>query len=236
MRSALVAGMPFRARDCLLAVCLFCGACAGPGERATCLAEPEAAVKTVYLVSHGWHAGIVFQRADLTAAHWPVLDRLPMSKYLEVGWGDRDYYRSPDPSWAVTLKAALLPTRSVLHLVAFDAAVASYFPRSEIVALSLSESGFQRLSRRVAASFARDAAGNAMPLGPGLYGASYSYLSTESYHLFNTCNVWTARAIAAAGCPIAPATTITVERLMGQARDFGQLLQPAPALPHAGEE
>jgi len=197
------------------------------------VAGPDAPVKTVYLVSHGWHAGIVIRRADLATGQWPALDQLPRSKFLELGWGDRDYYRTPDPSWAVTLKAALLPTRSVMHVVAFDADVPSYFPRSEIIALPLSKAGFEGLSRHVSASFARDAAGNAMPLGPGLYGASQMYLSTQTYHLFNTCNVWTARALKAAGCPITPATTLTVERLMARARGFGRLLQPAPALPHA---
>ena len=215
-------------------VCLLCSACAGPGEKVACLAELKAPAKSVYLVSHGWHAGIVIRRADLAEDQWPGLAHLPMSEFLEVGWGDRDYYRTPDPSWAVTLKAALLPTESVLHVVAFNAAVPSYFPRSEIIELPLSEAGFERLSRHVSASFARDAVGNGIPVGPGLYGVSQMYLSTETYHLFNTCNVWTARAIKAAGCPIMPAATITVDRLMARVRGFGRLIQLLPSIPAEG--
>lgn len=215
-------------------VCLVCSACAGSGEKATCRIGPDGAARVVYLVSHGWHAGIVIRRADIAAVRWPELSRLPASEFLEVGWGDRDYYRTPDPSWTVTLRAALLPTPSVLHLVAFDAPVAAYFPRSEIIEIALDVPGFDRLLRQISASFARGAAGKAVPLGPGLYGSSQMYLSTETYHLFNTCNVWTARAIAAAGCPISPASILRVDSLMSRARQFGRLIQPREALPAGG--
>ncbi len=210
-----------------------CSACAGSGERAACLPGPNESAKIVYLVSHGWHAGIVVKRSDIPDAVWP---ELPMSKFLEVGWGDRDYYQTPDPHWGITLKAALLPTESVLHIVAFDGSVLAYFPHSEIIEIQLSEPGFERLSRHISASFAKGAAGKNIPLGPGLYGVSQMYLSTETYHLFNTCNVWTARAIKEAGCPITPALTITVDSLMSRARSFGRLIQSISTMPDSGAQ
>jgi hypothetical protein len=69
-----------------------------------------------------------------------------------------------------------------------------------------------------------------MSLGPGLYGNSRFYLSRETYHLFNTCNVWTARALRAAGLPITPARAISVESLMSQARKFGAVVQSGTQL------
>jgi len=206
-----------------------CSACAGSGERTDCLSASDAPAKTVYLVSHGWHAGIVVRRADIPDGAWPESKDFPASEFLEVGWGDRDYYQTPDPHWGITLKAALLPTESVLHIVAFDDAVLAYFPRSEIIVLQLSEPGFERLSRYISASYAKGPEGNPVPLGSGLYGVSRMYLSTESYHLFNTCNVWTARAIEEAGCPITPALSVSVDSLMSRARRFGRLIQPLAA-------
>ncbi len=206
-------------------ICASCSACAGSGEKTACLTGPNASAKTVYLVSHGWHAGIVVKRADIPDAVWSEHMDFPTSKFLEVGWGDRDYYQTPDPHWGITLKAALWPTESVLHVVAFDDSVLAYFPRSKIIEIKLSESGLEQLSRHISASYAKDAAGKSVPLGPGLYGVSQMYLSTETYHLFNTCNVWTARAIKEAGCPISPASTISVESLMSRARSFGRLIQ-----------
>lgn len=181
--------------------------------------------KTIYLVSHGWHAGIVLRRADIPGNVWPALGGFADAQYLEVGWGDMDYYRTPDPHMGLIIKAALLPTSSVLHIVGFSGAVPTYFPYSEIIRIELSAAGFEHLSRTIAASFATDEAGNASSMGPGLYGNSRFYLSRESYHLYNTCNVWTARALRAAGLPLIPATAIRVENLMSQTRKFGEVVQ-----------
>ena len=43
--------------------------------------------------------------------------------------------------------------------------------------------------------------------------------------LFNTCNVWTAKAPRAASVPITPSFSITVEQLMVQAQTFGEVVQ-----------
>jgi len=139
-----------------------------------------------------------------------------------------DFYQPPDPHLGLILKAALSPTASVLHIVGFNGPVPAYFPYSEIIGIELSSAGLEQLSRTVAASFARDEAGNITSLGPGLYGNSRFYLSRETYHLFNTCNVWTARALGAAGLPITPATATRVENLMSQAYKFGTVLQSGP--------
>jgi len=119
----------------------------------------------------------------------------------------------------------------VLHIVGFNGAVTAYYSSSEIIEIKLSEPGFELLSRYIAASFARDGSGQALPLGRGLYGNSRFYLSRESYHLLNTCNVWTARALRAASVPITPAFSITVEQLMAQAEAFGKVVRSKPATP-----
>jgi uncharacterized protein (TIGR02117 family) len=204
----------------ILLLATSCGACAAPGagERG----------ETIYLVSHGWHAGIVLRRADIPDSVWPAPGDFPDAQYLEVGWGDRDYYQTPDPHMGLILKAALSPTASVLHIVGFSGPVPAYFPYSEIIRIELSSAGFEHLSRTIVESFARDGDGNVTSLGPGLYGNSRFYLSRETYHLFNTCNVWTARVLRAAGLPITPATATRVESLMSQASKFGTVLQSGP--------
>jgi len=179
-------------------------------------------------VSHGWHAGIVLGRAEIPDNVWPAPVDFPDAQYLEVGWGDMDYYQTPDPHMGLIIKAALLPTASVLHIAAFSGPVQAYFPYSEIIRIELSSAGFEHLSRTIAASFATDEAGNITSLGQGLYGNSRFYLSRESDHLFNTCNVWTARVLRDAGLPITPAAATRVENLMSQARNFGIVVQSGP--------
>jgi uncharacterized protein (TIGR02117 family) len=192
---------------------------------------PNEPSKTIYLVSHGWHAGIVVKRADIPPGTWPQHNEFPEAEYLEVGWGDKDYYMTPEPHLGITLKAGLLPTASVLHIVGFSGSVTRYFPHSEVIRIELSEAGFQRVCSYLENSYARDESGLSQPLGPSLYGDGRFYLSRETYHAFNTCNVWTARALRGAGCPITPAANLTVETLMASVAEFGTVIQTRPSVP-----
>ncbi len=212
-----------RARAGVL-LCLLLGACAAAPRNALPV-DAAAAPRTVYLVSHGWHTGIVLRRADLPPDAWPERADIPDTEYLEIGWGDRDFYQSAQFSWRIALKAALWPTPSVLHLVGFNGPVVDYFTHSEVVELTLTPRDFQRLCVYVHEHFARNGAQRAPRLGPGLYGKSAFYPARAKFHLFNTCNVWTARALRSAGLPVTPFYAITTDSVMSQARRVGRTLQ-----------
>lgn len=204
----------------------------------TCASPPEGLfpprdgepAKPIYIVNHGWHAGIVLRGADVPPDLWPERRDFSLAEYLEVGWGDRDYYMSSRPGACLLLNAALLPTASVLHVVGFRGSVADYFPGSEIIRVNLSAEGFKRLVSYLDNSFDRDGKGRAPSLGPGLYGDSRFYPSRETYHAFNTCNVWVARALRAAGCPLTPGTKLRVEDLMSAVAEFGTPLRAGAVL------
>jgi len=215
-------------RFLLLIFCVVGVACAGAERKTASPATPDEPGKTVYLVSHGWHAGIVIRRADIQDGVWPEHRDLPDSVYLEVGWGDSDYYRTPDPHWGITFKAGLIPTASVLHIVGFSSSVPAYFANSEIIEIRLSDTGFAELCHYIAASYFKNPAGNSVALGLGLYGSSRFYQSHETYHLLNNCNAWTDRALQTAGCPLKPASVFTVENLMARARACGKVIQSKP--------
>ena len=184
-------------------------ACAAP------VAAPQSAGPanaTIYVVSHGGHTGIVVRKADVPPGLWPELRDFPSARYLEVGWGDAEYYPSPAPGLRDTLRAAFLPTDSVVHVVGIDTSVTAYFTTNEIVAIALSQAGVAGLARYIHDAFLREGEAPVSPLGPGLYGDSRFYPGRERFHLFRTCNVWTASALRAAGVPIQ--TDITAEGLM----------------------
>ncbi len=188
----------------------------------------NALTRSIYLVNQGWHAGIIVKRADIPDGVWSEHKDLPDSDYLELGWGDRDFYQDAKPNFWVTLKAALWPTESVLHIATFNGSVTNYFANREIIKIELSETGFEKLCRYFSKSYARDDAGKPISLGPGLYGVSRFYLSQETYHMFKTCNVWTAQALRSAGVPITSELTIKVESLMSEARTLGTVVQSKP--------
>ncbi|MDH3315212.1 MAG: DUF2459 domain-containing protein [Betaproteobacteria bacterium] len=205
----------------LVAIVLVVCACAEPQVASGPSASGNPAV-AIYLVAHERHTGLVIPRADIPAGLWPESRDFPGADYLEVGWGDRDYYQGRDQGLWGTLKAALWPTSSVLHVVGVRGPVARYFRASEVVELMLSRDGFARLVRYIHDAHERTGAAAVAALGPGLYGNSGFYPAWESFHLFRTCNVWTARALRTAGLPIHD--SITRDGLMSQARAIGRVL------------
>ena len=194
------------------------GGCASPP------AEPPTVphlAKVVYVLGHGWHTGLVVQRADIPDGIWPEHNDFPKAQYVEVGWGDKDFYQAQEPTFSLALKAALQSTASVLHVVGFNGPPEAYFPESEVIAVRLSPPGFERMSTFIHATYKRDENGRAIYLGPGWYEYSKFYLAMGTYHLFNTCNTWVAKALQAAGSPMYPASAMTAGNVMEQARKFG---------------
>lgn len=215
----------------LVVACAALSACAGSEIKIGLPSGPDEPTKTIYLANHGGHAGIIIRRDDIPDTVWPENKDFPDAEFLEVGWGDNDYYQMTDPHWTIAIKAALLPTSSVLHIVGFNGSILAYFPYSEIIVIQLTEPGFERLCRYIATSYAKDTAGNSLPLGAGHYDTSQFYLSSETYHIFKTCNVWTAKALRTAGCQVTPAVTITADTLMSRVRTCGKVIQPKPNSP-----
>ena len=201
-------------------ILLALGACAAPPPGP---AEPQGPAVAVYLVAHDKHSGIAVRRVDVPAGLWPESHDFPQAEYLEVGWGDRDYYYGRNQGLWGKLRAALWSNPSVLHVAGVRGPLAENFPASEIIELTLSRDGFERLVRYIHDAYDRAGAPAAAPLGPGLYGDSRFYPAWESFSVLRTCNVWTARGLRGAGLPVNDSTTL--EELMSQARGIGSLIQ-----------
>ena len=175
--------------------------------------------RTVLLVSHGQHTGIIVRAGDIPEGLWPESTDYPGAEYLEVGWGDREFYPAPDPSVGDALRAAFVPGAAVLHVVGLTDHPTHVLSFSELVALEISEAGFERLIEFIAATHDRAGAKRAEPIGPGLYLDSHFYLALGSFHLFNNCNTWVVNALRAAGLPLRWA--MTSDDVIEQAMAFG---------------
>ena len=165
-------------------------------------AEPPAA--SIFVVTHHWHTGIVVRTADVPPGRWPDAEAFAGAEFVEVGWGDRDFWMAPRETIGLALKAALLSEASVLRVLWFDGPVERSLPASDVVELSVSRAGLAALVDFVAESYARTPAGRPIDLGPGPLPGSRFYLATGRYHLLNTSNRWTAQALIRAGLPVRP--------------------------------
>jgi len=194
--------------------------CVGPIER---LYPPKAgeSTKIIYLINHNdWHTGIIMKMRDISPHVWPEISDFEKFTYLEVGWGDKDYYQDQEPNFWVTIKAVFWPTESVLHVVGFNSPVEQFFFESEIIELELSDKGFENLSNFIHNTYARNELKETLELGEGKFENSLFYLAKGKFHLFKTCNVWTAQAIRSTGFPITPFYSITASNIIYQVRVY----------------
>ena len=172
----------------------------------------------IFVVSHGYHSGLVLPRETLAeaagrrgdAALVTVSQRFAGFHWLEIGWGDEGFYRHvPDAAsltFGLAIRALFRPGNpSVVHVVGLPGHPREAFPRADLVRIELSSGGWARMLDGLEASFNKGEGGAApAPLGPGLYGPSLFYRGTEAFHVLNVCNHWVARLLSAAGVPTAP--------------------------------
>jgi uncharacterized protein (TIGR02117 family) len=216
----------------LIVLVLLGAGCATPVSELPKAHEPA---RVIYVVGQGWHTGIVVQRQDIPEALWPEQQDFPAARFLEVGWGDQDFYQAAEGSLGLALKAALNSTASVLHVIGLRLPPEEVFVASEILAVRLSPQGFERLCTFIHNAHKRDASGQAITLGPGWYADSRFYLATGQYHVLYTCNTWLAEALQVAGCPINPTLALTTESVMSQVRKFATPIR-LPARPRMPSE
>ena len=187
---------------------------------------PAELVKPIYVINHGWHAGIAVRRADIPEGVWPEHRDIPASEYVEVGLGARDFYIAPEGTLWLALKAVFWPTPGVLHVVCVDGPVQQFFRQREIVEILVSDRGFHRLAVFIGDAYAKDGSGRTMVVGRGQYANSRFYVAREKYFLLKTCNTWTARALRSAGLPITSLYAVSAGNVMDQTRPLGQVLEP----------
>jgi uncharacterized protein (TIGR02117 family) len=181
--------------------------------------ETPATCRSLYVVSHGWHTGIVVNRGDLAGLLPALAGDINHGEYVEIGWGEERFYQAGEGTVGLALRAVLWPNPSVLHVVPFASPPRSYFSRSEVVEVWVEEAGYRAALAFIAGSFTRAPDGGVFRLGPSLYGKGRFYRAQGSFHAFNTCNTWVAEAIEKTGYPVWSTMTLTAESLLAQLRD-----------------
>jgi uncharacterized protein (TIGR02117 family) len=172
------------------------------GDPSNCL-KAAGYAEEIYVVKHTWHTGIIcIRKAEFSN---PVLNQLyEGAKFIEIGWGDFDFFRSDKATIGMAAKAMLWPTKSVLHIFPYYRSPENYFEPDKIRTINLSEKQYHDLLNYISGSFKLDDSGKIIPLDAENPVGGKFYLSVEKYHLFKTCNVWTARGLKEADLPIRP--------------------------------
>jgi uncharacterized protein (TIGR02117 family) len=176
-------------------------------------------VKTIVIVSHGWHTGFVIDAHDLRGYLPAVQQDFDGARYLEIGWGDKGFYQTEKITSGLTLQAIFWPTDSILHVVGLMDTPQTEFPHSEIFQVQISNDGLLALLQYLQATF-ETSDGQPISSDNGLYGWSRFYEASGKYHLFKTCNHWVARGLRQTGFPITYPYAATAGNVMFQVENF----------------
>lgn len=194
----------------------------GPWARA---AAPVASETWIAVVSHAWHTDIAVRMSDITGAPWPDADRFAGAAFIEIGWGDRDFFMARQETLALAWQAAFRSRGSALRVIWGDRPVDQYFVESDVVEVPIARSHLPQLVAYIRDSYALSAVGEPIDLGPGPWPASRYYLATGRYRLFSSSNQWTARALRSAGLPFVPEHSLTVGAVLCQAAQIGRVVR-----------
>ena len=182
----------------------------------------SASKRNPHLVNIGWHVGIIVPVDNVLKRNLPATFDFSDRKYIEIGWGDKTFYQTSNPSFSMAFDALLKSTSSVIHLYGFDQTIRTTFKDAEIIELDIEEDNYIKLLYFIHKSFTLNADGSAQLKGPGLYGKenSFFYAANGKFHMFNTCNTWVANAIQSAGIEINSYNIVTSDSLMDAVRDW----------------
>ena len=198
---------------------LLTAACSAPIMEAGLRAYGENA-KRVFVVHNNWHAALVVRKADLAEGAVPEQNHFPEAEYLEMSWGDRDYFPATEEGVGLALRAAFWSRGSVLHVVGVKDAVKNYFTDGEIIEIDFTREAFQRLVEFISSSFSRPDPFIPAQSWPGLVPYSRFYPAAGRFSILKTCNTWVAEALKSAGLEISPGYVITAASLARQVRPY----------------
>ena len=107
-----------------------------------------------------------------------------------------------------------------MHVAGLPDHPARIWPNVTILPFAVNAEALTRLLVFLRDSFDRAGAGRAAMKARGIYPFSLFYPATGRFHLFNTCNSWTAQALTATGLGASLGGVNTAEDLVSRIRPF----------------
>jgi uncharacterized protein (TIGR02117 family) len=185
--------------------------------------DPSQRTIPVFIISHGWHTGIVIGEEYFTGLITEP-NKIPRGNYLMFEWGDARYFPHDDPWIGLLLRAALVPTGSVVQITGLNNQPNIIFPHSTVVKIDITQEGISALSDFLLRQFQKNSDGQFIYVQKGLYPNSSFFKAERLYFFPRTSNTWTAHALRQTGYPITPALALTARNVMKVAAEYGEVL------------
>lgn len=179
----------------------------------------------IYLMMKGWHTGIILEVNEASLQHIPELADFKHKKYVDIGWGNAEYYRIPGFDIKLGLKALLVPSPSALKVKGFDLDAEDYISTADYaLEFALSPREFQNICAALSRSYMKNTNGKPEIL-ENRKDIIIFYKAEELYHLFNTCNTWAGGVIQNGGFDVSTSGVISAKQLFDEVKDFGRIIK-----------
>jgi len=181
----------------------------------------------VYLIKSQWHTGLIFKVDEISLKNIEALKLFKNMKYVDIGWGDKDFYQSPkDFDLYLAFKALFIPTESVIRIEGYNYEIEDIVSYSDFcIKFQLKEKNLTRLLKFIDSSFSRNSQNKLIVSMKKVGGRIIFFKSKYSYHIFETCNKWVAKGLAEAGYDVSPTWIITAENLFEEVKKYGKLIK-----------
>lgn len=127
-----------------------------------------------------------------------------MPKYIQLGWGERGFYLEmmelENLTLPIAFRAAFMPSQSLMHVTYHGELPFRWYELKEV---KLTKKQYETLISYLRRGFQLKDGKPIIVPNKGYYQEKLIidnfYEGVGSYHLFNTCNMWTARGMYEAG-------------------------------------
>jgi hypothetical protein len=207
---------------CSAAVVLTAAACLS-----TAPSDPPipADSRIVYVVRRTWHIDIGFTAQDLQSPLAAVRNSFPDAKYLEFGFGDRQYLTNQRRG-AGTLLSALWPGPGLILMTALKLTPQEAFGAEHVYELRVSVRQMSDIQQFIWHTLTHDQH-SITPLEAGPYEGSLFYAAVPKYSAVHTCNTWAAEALRAARLPVRSTGVVFAGQLWSEVRPLAQTRAPS---------
>ena len=181
---------------------------------------------TVYIAKNDWHVGIILEVDENLISKLNAIRQFESFRYVDVGWGDEEFYQSPgDFDLFLAAKAVLLPTPSVVRIHGYDRTLEQIINwRDYTFRIELTNIQYDKLCSFINDSFKRDSNDRLIMTSEKHVGKVRFFSSKYNYHIAYTCNTWVAEALEFSGLDVQASNVVTAENLMGELAKCGILL------------
>jgi len=179
--------------------------------------------QNIYVANISWHTAIIVPASILPDSIWPAGHDYSQFNYLEIGWGDREFYQDEGFNPICAIKALFISTPTALHLFPLESIEKTYF-NHYVVALEVNKNQVDQLARFLLGHFQFNQDRKVIPLNNGLYYNSQFFAGSGQYHFPINSNVWVAQALKEAGFNICPPRYQATEWLIRKAAKWGEVV------------